>query len=196
MAERAQEPIAGTVRPGIDVSERTRLLALEIRLSKIGFVVLEGPTKLLDWGVGVRWFGRNKRSLKHAVPNRLRALMHLHGPSVVVARWISHYSAPANKRFATILRAIRAECRRDSAEFKALPTRQVQRHFALLGHTTKHEIATSLAERFEELSWKLPRPKKSYQSEAPAMLLFDAAATGVTFFGGSAPQNGDIQAVS
>jgi hypothetical protein len=196
MVERAQRPIAGTVRPDIDASEQKRILALEIRLSKTGFAVLQGPTKLLDWGVGVRWFGRNNRSHKHAVSNRLRALMRLHGPSVVVARRINHYSAPANKRFAAILRSIRAECRRGPTEFKVIPTRRVQRHFALLGHSTRHEVATSLAERFEQLSWKLPRRKKSYQSEATGMLIFDAAATGATFFGGSAQQKGDVPAAS
>jgi len=169
------------------------LLALEIRSRKVGFAVFEGAARLLDWGV--RWFGTKNQPLRPIVSKRIGALLRLHKPCMVVARDRNYYSARANRRFATILHSIRAETRRHSAKFIILPARKLQRQFAWRGYTTRHEIATSLAERFDELSWKLPARKKPYESEAPSMVIFDATANGVAFFGRTAPGNRDSKAV-
>jgi hypothetical protein len=188
MAQRAQEPIGGPGSAGNSPSPRNRLLALAIRSSKMGFVVFEGPTQLLDWGV--RQFGARNRPLRLLVANRIEALLRIHRPLAVVARNRTFYSAAASRRFGIIMSSIRAETRRHSATFKILSTRQVQRHFALRGYVTKHGIATDLSSRFEELSWKLPTPRKPYEGEAPAMVIFDAAANGLAFYGRPARQEG------
>jgi len=169
------------------------LLALEIRSRKAGFAVFEGATGLLDWGV--RWFEIKNQPLKAAVSKRIGALLSLHRPSVVVARRQNYYSARSKRRFGTILRSIRAETKWHSARFALLPPRKVQRQFAWRAHTTKHEVAVGLAERFPELAWKLPRPKKFYQSEASTMVIFDAVATGAAFLGRKASGNGIVQPV-
>jgi len=47
---------------------------------------------------------------------------------------------------------------------------------------TKHEIASAIGELFVELVWKLPTKRKPWQSEDHNMVIFDAAALGVTLF--------------
>jgi hypothetical protein len=163
-----------------------RLLALEIRASRLGFAVLEGPTGLLDWGV--RSFGEQNEKLRSAVSDRIATLLAFHKPASVVTRVRRYYSAAQNKRFRAIVSAIRAETKRKSTKFFVLTTRQVRAHFAPNGQVTKHDIATSLVKQFEALSWKLPGQRKAYQSEAPAMLVFDALANGVAFVGSHAPR--------
>jgi hypothetical protein len=190
MAKRAQEPIGRPYSASNSPGPRNRLLALEIRSSKMGFVVYEGPTKLLDWGV--RQFGVKEDSLRSTVSSRIEALLRIHNPLTVVARDRTYYSAAANRRFAIIVSLIRAGTKRHSATFKILSTRQVQRHFALRGYVTKHGIATDLSGRFEELSWRLPTRRKPYEGEAPAMVIFDAAANGLAFYGRPARQEGRI----
>jgi hypothetical protein len=190
MAQRAQEPLGGPYSASNSPSPRNRLLALAIRSSKMGFVVFEGPAQLLDWGV--RWFGVRKSSLRSRVSRRVEALLRIHNPLTVVACDRTYYSAAANRRFAIIVSSIRAETRRHSATFKILSTPQVQRHFALRGYVTKHGIATDLSSRFEELSWRLPTRRKPYEREAPAMVIFDAAANGLAFYGRRARQEGRI----
>ena len=157
-----------------------RLLALEIRSRKFGFAVFEGYGILLDWGV--RWFGSNSGPLETAVSNRIRALINIHKPFLVVARKRSNYSSADKKRFATILRLTRVELRRNLIKLQILGARRVQQQFASLGRTTKYEIAMHLAGQFADLSWRLPGRKKSYQSEASTMVIFDATATGSAFF--------------
>jgi hypothetical protein len=188
MDQRAQEPIADTIPVGGNRDLQNTVLALEVRLGKIGYVVFQGPTKILDWGV--RWLETQNGPLRLAVSSRVEALLKIYHPLAVVARNRTFYSAAANSRFATIVSAIRAETSRHSATFKILGKREVRWHFALRGYVTKHEIATSLSGYFEELSWKLPARRKPYESEAHAMVVFDAAANGLAFYGRRARQDG------
>lgn len=155
------------------------LLALEIRASRLGFAVLEGSARLLDWGV--RSFGEQNQEVRPAVSDRIITLLAFHNPWTVVMRAHKYHSAVNNKKFLAITAAIRAETKRNSTKFCVLTTGQVRHHFALRGQVTKHDIATSLANQFEELSWKLPHRRKAFQSEAPAMLVFDALANGIAF---------------
>jgi hypothetical protein len=162
-----------------------RLLALEVRASRLGFAVLERPARLLDWGV--RSFGEQHGKLGSAVSDRIATLLAFHRPSTVVVRIRQFHSAVQNRRFLAIMAAIREETRRHSTKFFVLTTRQVRDCFTPNGQFTKHDIATNHAKQFEELSWKLPDRRKAYQSEAPAMLVFDALANGVAFVGREAP---------
>lgn len=156
-----------------------RLLALEVRASRLGFAVLEGPARLLDWGV--RSFGEQDKEVRPAVLDRIITLTAFHSPSTIVVRTRRYHSGVERRRFVAILAAIRAETKKTATKFCVITTRQVRDHFALTGHFNKHDIAASLANQFEELSWKLPHRRKAYQSEPPAMLVFDALANGVAF---------------
>jgi hypothetical protein len=157
-----------------------RLLALEIRASRFGFAVLEGSTRLLDWGV--RSFGEQNERIRSAVSDRIATLLAFHKPAAVVVRARKYDSAVQNKGFLRIVAAIRTETTRGSSKFFVLTASQVRSRFGPNRQVTKHDIAASLAKQFEELSWKLPGRRKPYQSEAPAMLVFDAIANGVAFF--------------
>lgn len=141
--------------------------------------MLEVPTRLLDWGV--RSFGEQNQRIRSTVSDRIITLLAFHNPLVVVVRVRKYHTDIQNKKFLAIVAAIRAETRRHSKELCVLTTRQVRKHFALRGQVAKHDIAASLANQFKELFWKLPRRRKAYQSEAPAMLVFDALANGMAF---------------
>jgi hypothetical protein len=186
MAQRAQEPLRKTISAE-SVGGRERLIALEIRASKFGFAVFEGPTRLLDWGV--RWFQEKDGALRSTVADRIGTLLRFYRPGAVVVRVRDCHSASKSRAFTMIVSSIRTETMRNSTKFGFVTIRQVREHFAPNGQTTKHGIATNIAKQFEELSWKLPNRRKSYQSEPPTMVIFDAAATGVACFGRKAPSN-------
>lgn len=188
MAQRTQEPIGGSNSSRGSRGSQDRLLALEIRSSRMGFVVLEGPTKLLDWGV--RRYGAREGPLRPTVSNRIEGLLRTRYPDLVVVRDRTHWTATASRRFVTIMSSIRSVTKRHSTKFKIVSAHRVRHHFALGRFRTKHEIATSLSRRFEELSWKLPARRKPFENEARPMVIFDAAATGLTFFGMPTQQGG------
>jgi hypothetical protein len=161
------------------MSAPERFIALEIRASRFGFAVLERPDRLLDWGV--RTFGEQVRDLESTVSDRINTLLEFYDPVAVVIRKRKDNALVRADRSRAILGAIRRETKRTSVAVHVLTSRRVRDHLASSGQMTKHDIAKSLAERFEELSFKLPNRRKAYQSEAPAMLVFDALATGIAF---------------
>lgn len=181
MADAAERTlIAGeTDSPNDGPHRKDRLLALEIRSQKFGFVVFEGPTRLLDWGV--RSYAGRSAHRRAIVEKKICLLLQLYAPSAVVMRRRDSSSRRARKAILSAVQTIRTEARKCSIELQSLNTREIRRFFAEHGGATKHQIASLLAKRFEELSWKLPRARKAWQSEAHIMPIFDAAATGIAF---------------
>ncbi len=153
---------------------RQRLLALEVRPQEFGFIVFEGTTRIMDWGtrMAVDWQNRKRVVALKAI----RRLLDFYRPPMIVLH--RNGSSVDAIRVATI---IRAEARRRSVQCQTVAMADVGRFFAALGCTTKHEIASLIAEWFAELSWVVPPKRKPWQSESRHTLIFDAAAVGVVF---------------
>jgi hypothetical protein len=158
-----------------------RVLALDLRSGRAGFVVLEGPDKLLDWGV--KGFVPQDGPLEVTVCRRIVSLLGLHQPSVMVLRIPSKRLARRNGRIKVIVKTLGREAKRRSVSLQFLCRQRVKKFFIGRGVTTKHGIASLLAERFPDLAWKLPPKRKPWQSESYGMTIFDAAAAGVAHFG-------------
>jgi RNase H-fold protein (predicted Holliday junction resolvase) len=157
-----------------------RVLALDVRTNKIGFAVFEAPTSLLDWGV--RSFEKSSKALRSSFADRLSVLLAFYDPVAIVIRIRSYQLPSHNRAQGKIMAIIKSELRRCSKRSVIITTKQVRRAFAKNGKISKHDIAVRVADRFQELSWKLPRRRKIYQSEPTAMLVFDAVANGMTYF--------------
>lgn len=161
-----------------DSTNPKRLLALEIRPRKTGFVVIEETTTLVDWGV--RKYSDVRRDPGNAL-TRIAALFDLHSPESVVMR---HRSGLPKER-ADIIRAIQhgicSEAKRRRIACCFIEAYQVREFFVHYGSKTKYGIASILAAWFDDLAWQLPAKRRAWQSEAHGMLLFDAAAAGVTY---------------
>jgi hypothetical protein len=158
-----------------------RLLALDARISKLGFAVFEGPTSLLDWGV--RSFEKgNGEALASSVSDRLRVLFAFYEPSAIVIRSRNYHTRYHKRTHAKIIETIKSESRRHSKGLTIVTAKQVRNAFAKNGEIYKHDIALCVTDQFQELAWKLPRRRKAYQSELTAMLVFDAAANGIAYF--------------
>src|SRR6266478_8406239 len=63
----------------------TRILALEMHPRGFGYVVVESPSRLLDWGV-CRSYRKTKRHPEVLVGGRLRPLLKMWLPDIVVTR--------------------------------------------------------------------------------------------------------------
>jgi hypothetical protein len=155
----------------ISSTEELRLLALEIRPRKAGFVVLEGAT-LLDWGVTT--YGTGTPAMR-----RIASLLDLHTPSIIVTR--RRPRLKKGQAVPNIMQSIKREARRRSIHFQSLDAHQVRAFFIQRGRRNKHVVATLLAEWFPELAWKLPPKRKLWQSEPHYATLFDAVAIAVTY---------------
>lgn len=157
------------------------MLALDVRSRKVGFVVFEGPDNLLDWGV--KSYAPQYGPLEVTVSKKIGNVLKLVLPSAIVLRIPSERLVRKNGRIKVVVNTLRKEVRRRSVSLRFLGRQRVKKFFMGRGVTTKHGIASLLAERFPDLAWKLPPKRKPWQSEAYSMTIFDAAAAGVAHFG-------------
>ena len=153
------------------ISKAKRLVALDVRAQRIGYVVFEAPTRLLDWGM------RSDGALCRA--GWIADFIHLYQPSAVVIRAIQsggRRDTPGSRR---IIRAIRREARQQSVPLVYVTDAARKKLFSRYGKTTKYQIAPLLAARFPELKARLPPPKRCWRPEPRKMSVFDAAQVGI-----------------
>jgi hypothetical protein len=164
-----------------EAQQKDRLLVLEICPQRFGFVVFEGPVRLLDWGLR-NYRGRGAVRLA-ALHQRISILLQLYAPTALVMRRRDGISERARKGSLSAARTVRAAARMCSVKIHLVNTGEVRRFFSAHGCRTKHQIASLVANWFEELSWKLPPARRSWQPEQSNAAVFDAVATGITYFG-------------
>ena len=160
------------------MAARKRLLALEVRPQRIGFVVLQGASQLLDWGV--RAYGKEKSNSPAVGWTKIATLLELYSPTVIVIRRRSS-GATTSSATPAVAAKIAAEARRRSISCRFVSGKEVPRFFARYGGTTKFAVAALLAEWFPDLVWKLPPKRRPWESEHYNTLVFDAAATAMAF---------------
>jgi len=156
----------------------TRILTLDMHPRGFGYVVVESPSRLLDWGV-CRSYRKTKRHPEVLVGGRLRPLLKMWLPDIVVTRIGERRGKDVRKLF----RQIRKEV--DGRAFVAMKSSGNP----LLGRS-KYKRAGEIAARFPEIGWKLPSKRKPWESEHYSMSIFEALAVAVAYSGKSSPNPG------
>jgi hypothetical protein len=155
-----------------DPNHSNRVLTLEIRSTKVAYVVFEGKTKLLDWGIV------HKTHLQSTVGRRLAGLYRLFKPVTIL---VSH-----NQRHNSIcmrtIQMVRNSAQEVNISVVFISRKSVLVHFDQSKRINKYSRAKIIADQFPELLSRLPHERKSWQSEPTKVLIFDAAAIGVAYF--------------
>lgn len=151
-----------------------RILSLEVRYRRFGFVVLEGkPARLLD--LGVRTFASAPGVLQ-----RLQPLMSIFEPCVIVVRPSNHQNRLHRRGVQSIHRVIRREAARRSIPVEPVTVHEIRCAFGDSGKT-KENIAAAVAKIFPDMHWKVPPKRKPWISEGHNMAVFDATATALAY---------------
>lgn len=156
-----------------DQSSEQRILALDVHPRSFGFVVFEGPNRMLDWGVKSFRLGVN--AVKIPAAKKLRALLDDFMPSVIVIR------EPEMRRNRKMLTTIEIQARSRNIPVRFISWSDVNRAFVGF-ENNKYEVASALAKQFPSLASRLPPKRKCWQGEDYRMGIFDAAAVGVAYF--------------
>jgi hypothetical protein len=154
-----------------------RVLTLDLRSSRFGYVVFEGPNTLLDWGT--RTYGDEERS---SLDWRLKKLQASFAPSVILARQITErhqFTRMTNRR---VSHSLTVFAKRVLITVRLIDESKLRSFFSRETKVNKHDIAEMIADRFPELSWRLPPKRKPWQSEPTRQSIFDAASLGVFYF--------------
>ena len=135
-----------------DREDHKRMLALDVRPRRFGFVVFEGPKNLLD--CGVKSFSLGARVVQTPPAEKIRTLIEDFSPSAIVVRERERHADTAR-----ILETVREQAKERRVTLKFISRRMMVKAFAATGKN-KHEVASVLAEQFLALLAKLPPRRK------------------------------------
>jgi hypothetical protein len=158
-------------------TQPTRILALDVHPRSFGYVVVERPDKLLDWGVR-RSYQKTKSHPEVLARGRLRPLLKIWKPGTVVTR----VGDRRNKKVQSLLKHMRKEARATSF-LRITGTRDYY-----LGRG-KYQRAVEMAMRFPEIGWKLPSKRKPWESEHYSITIFEALSTAVSYINGTSKRH-------
>src|SRR5262245_39769622 len=153
-----------------------RVLAIDPSTRGFGFAILEGPERLIDWGVKETKTDKKNRSLK-----LIADLIDQYQPSVVV---VEDYVSKGSRRCGRVRELIEDISKlavKRKVKVRRCSRLKVRRAFSESGASNKYEIAIAIANRFPELAPRLPRFRKPWMSEDYRMSIFDAVGFGLTF---------------
>ena len=150
-----------------------RVLALDLHPRHFGYVVVEGRDSLFDWGV--RSYRHNRNSADVLIRGRLRPLLDLWRPSVVVLHDPLRIRTP-NPPTSKLLKKQIIKAAKDARVqvLKKRPTERAEK-------VTKYERAQAVVQRFPVLTRKLPPKRKPWESEDYRMSMFAAAALAMAY---------------
>ena len=150
-------------------TQPTRILALDVHPRSFGYVVVESPAKLLDWGVR-RSYQKTKSHPEVLARERLRPLLKIWKPGAVVIR----VGNRRNKDVQSLLRHLKKE----AGATAFLPITGTRDYYLGRG---KYQRAVEMAARFPEIGWKLPPKRKLGDSEHYLISMFEALAIAVQY---------------
>jgi hypothetical protein len=143
-----------------------RILALDPASRGLGYVVVEGPDALIEWGF------RNVRGNKDVQRSAfVGAVLARYKPDVLVPEeYVGHQRSPRIQRLTDAFAKLALDC---GTQVYRIPRRSVR---ATLLAKNKYAIADKLATRFPELKRYCPPRRKLWQTEDPRINIFDALA--------------------
>lgn len=158
-------------------STNTRVLAIDPANRGLGIAIMEGPERLIDWGV---------KSVKdNHVPRYLKKVNYLilqYQPDIIVAENHKGKGSRRCKRVQHLIEKITDLAAERKIKVRCFSRADVRRAFSECNATTKHEVATAIAKQLPELSLQLPPFRKIFMSEDYRMSIFDAVAFASTYY--------------
>lgn len=152
-----------------------RVLAIDPYTRGIGFVVLEGKEKLVDWGLREARTEKHARCVRHA-----ENLITMYQPELLVLEDIYHPTCRRCIRVQQLLRDISLLASGKGLRSKSVSRQRVLATFSSAKMFTKYELADSICSRFPELTPWRPTVRKAWLSEDPRQSIFDAAVLALT----------------
>ncbi len=154
-----------------------RVLALDPTSRGIGFAVLEGPHRLIDWGVKTA-----PDRTPHYAPWLIETLIARYEPDVIVLENCEARGSRRCPRVCALIRQVVRRAAKHHVKTQHFSQQQIREAFAAANALTKYRMAKAIAEQFPELAPRVPPVRKPWMSEDYRMSIFDAVGLAVTFF--------------
>ena len=160
-------------------STEKRVLAIDPSTRGFGFAVLEGPDKLIDWGIKEARSGKNKNQQSLEL---VQNLVLGYQPNVIALEDYTTKRSRRCRRVRELISAIEKLAAKQKIRVCSVARSEVTLAFTSVGAVTKYQTALAITQRFPELAPRLPPVRKPWMPEDYRMPIFDAVALAVTFF--------------
>ncbi|MGE0405269.1 MAG: hypothetical protein AB7O65_03145 [Candidatus Korobacteraceae bacterium] len=152
----------------------TRILAMDVRRTRLGYVVFEEPLLLLDWDT-LRF--SSSRECAQKVEMRIEQFR----PYALIVRRPSAVTSHKPHHTRAVMAAVRQVASKLGIRVVSVSDYKTGTFFLNHGKKTRHERGTLIATWFPELEPKLPPPRKVWMPEDRRMLIFAAASLAITY---------------
>lgn len=154
-----------------------RVLAIDPTSKGFGFAILEGPKRLIDWGVKEVGDNSNDRCI-----SKVEELIDIYQPDGIVVEDFTGKDSRRCPRVQELIKGIIGLATKRKIKTYSISRPDVREVFSKSGAYTKHEIATAIAKRFPELFLRLPPVRKCFMPEDYRMAIFDAISFALSFY--------------
>lgn len=158
------------------VGSLVRVLVVQPTSRGFGYVVMEGPDQLVDWGIKEARENKNSRCL-----HQIRGLVQRYQPMVLIMENVMATGGQRSERVRELIQAI-SSWAKDRLEVHPVSRQAVKRIFAPSGAVSKDEIARVVTRYLPELGFRLPPVREAWLGADPRMSIFDSAAMALTYY--------------
>lgn len=153
-----------------------RVLAIDPTSRGFGFVVMEGPHRLVDYGI------KSIRPLSNAAClKKVAAQIRFFEPEYVVLENTKNKSRRC-KRVQDLIESIRKLASKAKVRTRLISRHEMEEVFRPSGARTKLQVAEIISKQLPELASRMPRHRKAWMSEDGRINIFDAVALALVFF--------------
>src|SRR5689334_3748594 len=147
-----------------------RVLAVDPFSRGVGFAVLEGPERLIDWGLRT-----TERADNHSAARVIERLIDRFRPDVLA---LEDWEGAGSRRCARVQKLLDRIAATEGKRVivRLISRRQIRAIGPMPQTSTKRGRACLLAERFRELQPFLPPIRKPWMPEDDRMAIFDAVS--------------------
>lgn len=146
-----------------------RVLGLSIQGAVAGYAVVEFPSGLFRWGTLT-----DRSESKTTLLERIRVIIGKTDPTELAIDDPEAWGYPKCRRSKDLIEAVQAEAKARRLPITLVSGPDLRSGIGVAHDARRHEIASALAVRFEELQSYLPPERKFYEREADRMAMFMA----------------------
>jgi len=165
-----------------------RILSIDVRRNRFGYVLFEGPERLLDWGASAVSPKLGRRAAVEAALKRVAPLLRRCHPAAAVVKRPRRTKKGPSATSGPMLGVVQGEAVKLNIPMYFVTWQEVLDAFRVFPAHNKDNIAETLARIFPELIDKLPPRRGKWGTERPRMVIFDALAAGFTYWQRSGTQ--------
>lgn len=157
-----------------------RVLAIDPTPKGFGFIILESPGIVVDWGA------RSARAAsivrEQQLMLKVEDLLWRYRPHVVILEDTSSEGARRCGRVKLLIATVANHAMWKGISVRKVPASKVREVFTAFGAKNKYQIACAISKQLPEIAVWLPQPRKIWMGEDYRMCVFDAAAFALTYF--------------